>query len=174
MQVTVSSFYGRAGVLVLLLSSSVLASDRCPPRDDPEAPPVLFPHPTDCDKFIICSNGREVTSKCPPGLLWNDQLKRCDYPSESQCVPEGGTEGTTTVETTMVPSGLAYDCPPVYDPDCMVYIPHGTDCTKYFICDPYGVPLQQNCPPGLHWNQAVSYCDFPELAQCTAEEEEQR
>ncbi|XP_050097745.1 peritrophin-1-like [Anopheles aquasalis] len=168
MKVTVS-FYGSAGVLLVLLSTSlVLASDRCPPEDDPEKPPILFPHPTDCDKFIICSHGREVTSKCPPGLLWNDRIKRCDYPSESQCVPEGGTETTTEEPTTAVPDGLAYDCPPVYDPDHMVYIPHGTDCTKYFICDPYGVPLQQNCPPGLHWSEVVNYCDFPELAQCTA------
>ncbi|ETN60557.1 hypothetical protein AND_007818 [Anopheles darlingi] len=167
MKVTVSSFYGSAGVVVLLLLTTVLASDRCPPKDDPEEPPVLFPHPTDCDKFIICSNGREVTSKCPPGLLWNDRAKRCDYPSESDCVPE---EGETDFITTTTNEQVSYDCPPVYDPDHMVYIPHGTDCTKYFICDPYGVPLQQNCPPGLHWNQVVSYCDFPELAQCTADQ----
>ncbi|XP_052860769.1 peritrophin-1-like [Anopheles cruzii] len=147
------------GVCVVLFAPNALAEGRCPPRDDPLLPPVLLPHPTDCDKFVICSHGFEVTSKCPPGLEWNDRRKQCDYPSEAQCVPQDGSSSTVIAAT-------ADGCPPVYDPDHMVYIAHAIDCTKYYICDPYGVPLQQDCPPGLHWNPRVDYCDFPELASC--------
>lgn len=145
--------------LVLLLAAAVLADDRCPPQDDPEQPPVLLAHPTDCDKFLICNHGTTVVSKCPPGLLWNDSQKQCDYPSQAQCAP-GVTPNT---EPAPKPSP---NCPPEYDPDHMVYIPHETDCGKYYICDPYGVELEQTCPSGLHWNPVVNYCDFPELAQC--------
>ncbi|XP_049297564.1 peritrophin-1-like [Anopheles funestus] len=146
---------------VLLLVGLVLADDRCPPLDDPLAPPVLLPHPTDCDKFLICSHGNAIVSKCPPGLHWHDGRKRCDYPSQAQCQP--GSLVTPTPQQAPEPSP---NCPEEYDPDHMVYIPHETDCTKYYICDPYGVELEQTCPSDLHWNPAVNYCDFPELAQC--------
>uniref|UniRef100_A0A182K4C5 Chitin-binding type-2 domain-containing protein n=1 Tax=Anopheles christyi TaxID=43041 RepID=A0A182K4C5_9DIPT len=73
-------------VVLLLVLGTVLADERCPALDDPELPPVLLPHPTDCDKFLICSHGVPVVSKCPPGLHWNDAAKQCDYPSEAQCV----------------------------------------------------------------------------------------
>ncbi|XP_035904410.1 peritrophin-1-like [Anopheles stephensi] len=149
-----------SGALVgLLLVGLVLADDRCPPIDDPESPPVLLPHPTDCEKFLICSHGNAVVSKCPPGLHWNDGKKLCDYPSLAQCLV--GEAGSTSQ-----PLQPSENCPAEYDPDHMVYTPHETDCTKYYICDPHGVELEQRCPSGLHWNPAVNYCDFPELAGC--------
>uniref|UniRef100_A0A182QRX1 Chitin-binding type-2 domain-containing protein n=1 Tax=Anopheles farauti TaxID=69004 RepID=A0A182QRX1_9DIPT len=143
---------------VALVMGIVRADDRCPQNDDPEEPPVLLPHPTDCDKFLHCSHGNAVVSKCPPGLHWNDSSKQCDYPALAHCVP-GVTPTTQNFQ-------VSPNCPDEYDPDHMVYVPHETNCGKYYICDPYGVELEQTCPSGLHWNPVVNYCDFPELAQC--------
>lgn len=54
----------------------------------------------------------------------------------------------------------------MYDPNHQVYFPHA-DCAKYYICTYEGNKLEQNCPAGLHWSQKHSYCDRPELAECT-------
>uniref|UniRef100_A0A182N7G7 Chitin-binding type-2 domain-containing protein n=1 Tax=Anopheles dirus TaxID=7168 RepID=A0A182N7G7_9DIPT len=144
---------------VVLLAGTVRGDDRCPAEDDPQVPPVLLPHPSDCDKFLQCSHGHAVVNKCPPGLHWNDSLKWCDFPEQAHCEP-----GVT--QTTPLAAEPSPNCPGVYDPDHMVYVPHEQDCGRYYICDPYGVELEQTCPSGLHWNPLVNYCDFPELAQC--------
>ncbi|XP_053673055.1 peritrophin-1-like [Anopheles nili] len=145
------------GLALVVTADLSMADDRCPPVDDPLQPPVLLPYPSDCSKFLICSHGHAIVSKCPPGLHWNDAHKQCDYPSQAQCLPES--------ETQNAPEPSA-NCPEVYDPDHMVYVPHEQDCSRYYICDPFGVELEQQCPSGLHWNPLVNYCDFPELAQC--------
>uniref|UniRef100_A0A182IPU8 Chitin-binding type-2 domain-containing protein n=1 Tax=Anopheles atroparvus TaxID=41427 RepID=A0A182IPU8_ANOAO len=151
----------KAQILVVfcffVASAVAFPDERCPPMDDPEEPPVLLPHPTFCELFLMCSHGNAVVSACPPGLHWNDQVKQCDYPEQAECQPtEVGSDAPAADNV----------CPAEYDPDHMVYIPHESDCGKYYICDPYGVPLVQQCPAGLHWNPLVSYCDFPELSPC--------
>lgn len=44
-----------------------------------------------------------------------------------------------------------------------MFTPHDTDCNKYYQCQ-FGTLLEQNCPPGLHWN--VDHCDWPQMANC--------
>lgn len=40
-----------------------------------------FPHPEDCSKFYICLNGIEPRQgNCDPGLVYNEDLQRCDEP----------------------------------------------------------------------------------------------
>ncbi|XP_018575593.1 protein PFC0760c-like [Anoplophora glabripennis] len=42
-----------------------------------------------------------------------------------------------------------------------------SDCTKFYMCSPFG--LQSfNCPTGLHFNPFTNYCDWPNVAGCTA------
>jgi len=51
----------------------------------------LYPHPGDCKQFIHCEvnadgvTGRPTVKDCPADLLWNDNKKECDWPSESTC-----------------------------------------------------------------------------------------
>ena len=59
----------------------------------------------------------------------------------------------------------AQECP-VPDPlDHVVFIPHRTDCTKFYMCS-NGVPIQQFCPSGLHFNPNLFVCDWPQNANC--------
>lgn len=60
--------------------------------------------------------------------------------------------------------GYAQDCGPW---DSGSLFPHATDCTKYYVCD-FGVLIQRDCPPGLHFNDDTKFCDWPEDAGCTA------
>lgn len=41
------------------------------------------------------------------------------------------------------------------------FLPYPGDCTKFILCND-GIPYINNCPAGLHWNQAQGHCDFPE------------
>ncbi|XP_053687059.1 threonine-rich protein-like [Sabethes cyaneus] len=61
-------------------------------------------------------------------------------------------------------------CPNQYDPAHPVYFPH-EDCTRYYVCGVEGATIEQSCAPGLHWNQQMEYCDYPEQAECDSTEE---
>ncbi|CAG2162492.1 unnamed protein product [Oppiella nova] len=54
----------------------------------------LYPNPDGCDTYIHCTvnygsrSGTPVVKPCPDGLLWNNNVKECDYPSRTTC-PRG-------------------------------------------------------------------------------------
>lgn len=58
------------------------------------------PHPTDCTKYLMCSNGQEIVGSCNTGLHWSPKGKYCDYPATAGCTSEGGGQTTTTTTTT--------------------------------------------------------------------------
>merc|ERR1712002_61417 len=58
-------------------------SDKCPETDP--ANPVYFAHPDSCSKFCICSGGRAFEEICMPGLVWDNKLHVCNWPSMVDC-----------------------------------------------------------------------------------------
>ena len=50
-----------------------------------EAVGTYLPHPEDCQKFYQCDHGHPVEKTCAYGLLWNNVLVNCDWPSNVQC-----------------------------------------------------------------------------------------
>ena len=62
-------------------------------------PNGFYPHPTDCQKYYQCAHGTPYEYTCASGLLWNDQLKYCDWETNVQCI-SGPTESTTTGPAT--------------------------------------------------------------------------
>ncbi|KFM79839.1 Peritrophin-1, partial [Stegodyphus mimosarum] len=55
-------------------------------------------------------------------------------------------------------------CPAV-NPKHPVFLPHPTNCRKFFICDS-GIPHPKTCTSSLHFNPKVSACDFPANSGC--------
>lgn len=49
----------------------------------------------------------------------------------------------------------------------MQFTPHPKDCNKYYLCN-NGHPIEQSCPPSLHWNYNQNICDWPRNAKCEA------
>lgn len=45
----------------------------------------LFPHPTNCKKFLHCDNGRTFIQDCGPGTAFNAELQVCDWPKNVDC-----------------------------------------------------------------------------------------
>jgi hypothetical protein len=55
---------------------------------------------------------------------------------------------------------------PVPDPlEYTVLLPHPSDCTRFFSCS-NGVPIEMECPAGLHFNDQLKVCDWPQDANC--------
>ncbi|XP_058462832.1 probable chitinase 10 [Malaya genurostris] len=256
-------------------------SHYCPELNDP-VEVHLYPHPTDCSKFLMCNWGKLVVKDCPPRLLWNDAKKYCDWSWNVECGqsssstanpnpesssatanpnpgsssatsnpnpgsstatanpnpgsssvtsnpnpgsssatanpnpgsssatanpnpgsssatsnpnpgsssatanpnpgsssatanPNPGSSSATSnpnpgsssatanpnpgsSSTTSNPgAGSTDDCPEEYNPDHQVYFEH-QDPTKYYICTYEGSKLEQQCLPGLLWDQRKGYC----------------
>ncbi|PSN39609.1 hypothetical protein C0J52_06909 [Blattella germanica] len=60
-------------------------SSVCPTAPEPSCPytnpdeSVFFPHPTDNHFFFHCSYGVPWCKICPAGLIWHQELLRCDF-----------------------------------------------------------------------------------------------
>lgn len=53
----------------------------------------IYPHPSDCHKYIECSNGIAYELTCPPGLAFNPYILCCDWENNVNC--EGGAKRYT-------------------------------------------------------------------------------
>ncbi|XP_021959289.1 probable chitinase 10 [Folsomia candida] len=58
------------------------------------------PHPSDCNKYLVCNHGAWVEMSCGSGLYWNAQGKYCDWPASSGCTSGGGQTTTTQRPTS--------------------------------------------------------------------------
>ncbi|CAG2176456.1 unnamed protein product, partial [Oppiella nova] len=87
----------------------------------------------------------------------------------------------TVVFALLVAQALAYDWPiidgypcPEDDiantrclgpKDCLY--PNPRDCSRFIQCNDAGLAYDMPCAPGgLHWNDAIKQCDWPENANC--------
>merc|ERR1712135_231867 len=101
----------------------------------------------DCSVFYNCDANIQnpCPSTCPPGLLFNDVLKICDWPAQvtgsgPECAPEE-----------------RYNCA-----GSMVPVRDADDCSVFYNCD-YNIqePCPSTCPPGLLYNDILKVCDWP-------------
>lgn len=67
-------------------------------------------------------------------------------------------------------SSVAVECPPPPSDGSSVYIPHPTDCSLYYQCVD-SVPVQMACHPPLFFDPELNVCNWPELVDCSPEEE---
>ncbi|KAK9686833.1 Chitin binding Peritrophin-A domain [Popillia japonica] len=133
---------------------------------------TLLPHGSDCTKFYICNEGTPVVTDCPSGLLFNPTLLVCDYPESAGCGTgssgNGNNGGGSGLEEETPDNGggnqAVGECPEV-DGEYVTLLPHGSDCTKFYICNE-GTPVVAECPAGLLFNPNLFVCDYPESAGC--------
>ncbi|XP_044739287.1 uncharacterized protein LOC123300724 isoform X2 [Chrysoperla carnea] len=59
----------------------------------------LIPHPTKCDSFLNCANGRTVVQKCGPGTVYNAKILGCDFPQNVNC-----QQSATIIQPNVDPS----------------------------------------------------------------------
>uniref|UniRef100_A0A182REJ8 Chitin-binding type-2 domain-containing protein n=1 Tax=Anopheles funestus TaxID=62324 RepID=A0A182REJ8_ANOFN len=51
----------------------------------PASGTINMPHPTSCQNFVLCFLGVATERQCPPGLLFNQQLRQCDLSAKVVC-----------------------------------------------------------------------------------------
>ncbi|XP_055522436.1 peritrophin-1-like [Wyeomyia smithii] len=98
-------------ITCLLATTGVtLADSECPPIHDPLYS-VYLRHESDCSKFYQCSNGVPMELQCPSGLLFNDQLNVCDWPSHVDCGGGGVSTESSGKDTERTTTPKYYNCP---------------------------------------------------------------
>ncbi|XP_029168632.1 probable chitinase 10 [Nylanderia fulva] len=92
------------------------------------------------------------------------------YESTTSPKPTYTPSSTTTTSTTTIESetddSVEIEASPLPPIDCggLLFLPHKSDCTKYYLCN-FGKISEQTCPTGLYWNE--NRCDWPENTKCT-------
>ncbi|CAG2119645.1 unnamed protein product, partial [Medioppia subpectinata] len=57
----------------------------------------LYPHPSNCNRFIQCNDaGLAYDMPCPATLHFSNSKKECDYPAVAGCDPKPKPPTTTT------------------------------------------------------------------------------
>ena len=68
-------------------------TQRCPPPGHDFFYTVLLPNPENCSTFFVCSNGIPILMRCPDGLVFNDELDVCEFPSSANPCDGSGNGG---------------------------------------------------------------------------------
>lgn len=146
----------------------------------------FVPFEKDCSKFCECFQGEiNKVKQCNEGLLFNDVISNCDYPSNTTChygetTPEPITTtikttlapttyipSTTMKPTTLIPSTTQLPTP-TFDSHCGCgastgYVPYNGSCTKYCDCEDKEV---EECPADLYFDPKTTLCTIPAEVDC--------
>ncbi|EAT46170.1 AAEL002588-PA [Aedes aegypti] len=147
----------------------------------------------DCSKYYTCNGGKFVGSQCPHGLFWDQVHRVCTAPELVSCnvgpfatapvapIPPVApvapvnpqipvwTTAPVIITTAVVPIDIEnteieldeYKCPK----NGVSSVAHKDSCSKYVMCFD-GVPVVQDCAPGLHFDAHSGQCTYPIYARC--------
>lgn len=100
-----------------------------------------FPHPSDCNLFILCIGSSPLERRCPTGHHFNSALRDC-----------------STIETANCVSKPPINLPkPTCDLNTNFEIIAHAECTRFTICA-CGHAHVQECAPGLTFDAATRRC----------------
>ncbi|XP_054153485.1 chitinase-like [Oppia nitens] len=64
-------------------SPPIPTTRKTPDPIDCSIPGKLYPHPTDCNKYIWCFDGQPHEKQCGAGTVWDIQRQVCNYPKDA-------------------------------------------------------------------------------------------
>ncbi|XP_005178873.1 uncharacterized protein LOC101896627 isoform X4 [Musca domestica] len=116
-----------------------------------------YPHPYDCTKFVMCSNGVAHIQSCGPGTAWNKAMEVCDYMDKVECSQSQATTSTTATTSTnpVKQHQPEIQCPPGAEGLFM----HPYDWHKYLSCT-NGYTHIMDCSPGTVFSVTRKVCDL--------------
>ncbi|XP_053957248.1 uncharacterized protein LOC128862566 isoform X3 [Anastrepha ludens] len=125
----------------------------------------LYPHPTDCKKYLRCANGISYVMDCGPGTAFNAALEVCDFMDKVDCSTnrhlDFGTFGNSAAGGSEDDNKQLVVCPK----GAAGMYPHPLDCTKFLNCN-NGIANIKECGPGTAWNPKMEICDFIANVDC--------
>ncbi|KAI5642492.1 chitin binding peritrophin-A domain-containing protein [Phthorimaea operculella] len=104
--------------------------------------------PDNCGQYRMCVDGLAIEMMCPPGLAFNPQNARCDWPDlVSSCKSE---------------EFLNFKCPPAPlgddgEPLEIVNYKYEGDCFAFYSCEK-GHPRLLTCDAGFAFDEALGHC----------------
>ncbi|KAL7048146.1 hypothetical protein ACKWTF_003239 [Chironomus riparius] len=104
----------------------------------------FFPHPHDCESFIICALGEQHILSCATNLHFSPTELRCMAPDLARC-------------------HVNYLCPP--NDINLTFLPNSYDCAVYYLCH-LGRPIQRECAPGLWFDVRYGWCTHWDKVVC--------
>jgi len=124
----------------------------------------LHPYPYNCRKYIQCVHGYPKLMPCPPGLVWNNCLKRCDwYIRKSRYYKPKYYKPKYYKGKYYKPKYYtrSYYNKCIHCNSCKhgKFRPYRKNCNKYIQCV-HGYPKLMRCPPGLVWNNCLKRCGW--------------
>jgi len=154
----------------------------------------IFYNPEDCGSYVICNSNNEggiraAKVDCAPNLLFNAELKVCDWPEN---VPDCALR-TVATQPAVEPiiacedGSFRIDCNPVSetwwwtaeeDPkdfDCsgksMGVYEHPDQCNMYYVCTSEGRAFRHTCAEGTLFSVVTGECTFEEEVVCEGRNE---
>ncbi|XP_011183617.1 uncharacterized protein LOC105212916 isoform X6 [Zeugodacus cucurbitae] len=121
----------------------------------------LYPHPTDCTKYLRCANGITYIMDCGPGTAFNAALEVCDFKEKVDC-PHSVEFNNVALGHSRDPISQTIACPE----GATGLYPHPLDCRKFLNCA-NGITNIQDCGPGTAWNAKLETCDFIKNVDCS-------
>lgn len=98
-------------------------------------------HPDDCQKYILCQNGRAIEDRCPQPAgseIWFDPIRQACAPPGNFCSP---------------PPCTGHDRRFVSDP--------ASECGGWIYCLNNEISHSETCPYGLSFVPETQYCTYP-------------
>lgn len=172
--------------LALILSVPYFVSSQCRNLE-------TRPHPYWCSAFYVCRVGFWVLIACPRGLVYNPNIRRCDFPNNVDCVDDPAfttppwetptappvptrtiPTRTTSASTRTVPTFTTRSTRttttrrPRENFTCahqsVSTIPH-QNCEYFYKCI-NGKAIEMKCQDGLMWNPDRELCDLAGSYEC--------
>lgn len=101
---------------------------------------------------------------CPHDLLFNVELKVCDWATNVDCDDKSTRIPTTITETTTIIQQPDVRCPQTQCQDSTIYLPDPKNTRKFIRCV-NGIEETGTCPADLVFDKVLSVCHLEHLAQ---------
>lgn len=111
---------------------------------------------SNANAYIECSNGTPSYFTCPSGLIWNQELESCDWPTSDDSTQNDVQNHHHHHHKTWSVCSLCVFYPNAYG-SC--YMP-SFNPRKYITCA-NGQAYSMSCPSGLVWQQRTETCNYP-------------
>lgn len=122
---------------LIVLSGSTRVTQEIYPC--PHSGTTRLPHSSSCNKYVQCVNGFAVEEDCARGLFFSPDQQMCTPEWQANCVVEQSP------------------CPTWTDPENLVFLSNGMQCSQYFMCY-NGQPIVMQCASGLTFNSSTNQC----------------
>ncbi|XP_055620278.1 uncharacterized protein LOC129764806 [Toxorhynchites rutilus septentrionalis] len=111
-----------------------------------------IPDSEDCMYYYMCMNDKAVRYSCEKGLIFDEELLKCDNPESAVCIRDKAVETNPCLGNTGVN-----------------YTPHPSVCSKYYLCMTE-MKYEVSCPDDSLFDSISRKCQSRSKATCYSQQ----